>query len=146
MNMNARIQWVNGLCLVGESGSGHSVVMDGSEEFGGRNTGTRPMEMVLLGLGGCTAMDVLSILNKSHQPISDCVIEITATRAETVPKVFTVIHLHFIVTGQQLKEKLVKRAVDLSAQKYCSVSKMLENTVTMSHDYSLVDDSISPAE
>jgi putative redox protein len=136
--MKARIKWLDNVCLVGEADSGHAVVMDGSADIGGRNVGTRPMEMVLIGLGGCTAMDVLTILKKSRQNISDCEIEIEAERAASIPKVFTKIHLHFIVSGWNLEEKHVKRAVDLSAEKYCSVSKMLEKTADMTHDYEIV--------
>ena len=136
--MKARIKWVEQACLVAEAGSGHGVVVDGSPEIGGRNLGVRPMEMVLMGLGGCTAMDVLSILKKQRQQITDCVIEVEGQRRDEHPKVFTQIHLRYIITGHNLKESLVKRAVDLSADTYCSVSAMLAQTATITHDYEIV--------
>lgn len=139
MDMKARIKWVENACLVGETGSGHGVVMDGAAEIGGRNLGARPMEMVLLGLGGCTAMDVLSILQKGRHDVRDCAIEIGAERADSVPKVFTEIHVHFIVSGRGLQDKHVKRAVDLSAEKYCSVSMMLGKTAEITHDYEIIE-------
>ncbi len=135
--MKARIKWLESACLVGESESGHCVVLDGSPEIGGRNIGVRPMELILIGLGGCTAMDVLSILKKQRQQVTDCVIEVDGQRSDGQPKVFNQIHLHFIVTGHQLKEQQVKRAIDLSAEKYCSVSAMLEKTATITHDYEI---------
>ena len=106
--------------FVGESGSGHSVVMDGPEDLGGRNLGARPMEMLLLGTGGCSIYDVLSMLKKSRQNVTDCRVELQAERADAVPAVFTHINLHFVVTGVGLKDNQVKRAVELSAEKYCS--------------------------
>jgi putative redox protein len=138
--MNVTVKWLDNACLVGESGSGHCVVMDGIPEIGGRNIGIRPMEMVLLGLGGCTAMDVLNILKKSRQAMTACDIHIQAERADTEPKVFTQIHVHFIIRGRDLKENHVKRAVDLSAEKYCSVSHMLSKTAVITHDYEIVPD------
>lgn len=137
--MKARVKWLENACLVGESGSGHTVVLDGAEEIGGRNIGIRPMELILIGLGGCTAMDVLSMLKKSRQDITDCDIEIEAERSDGVPKVFTKIHVHFIVTGKNLKDAHVKRAVDLSAEKYCSVSMMLGKTAEITHDYEIIE-------
>ena len=140
--MQATVKWVDGAQFLGESGSGHSVVMDGPEDHGGRNTGVRPMEMLLLGLGGCSNFDVISILKKTRQNISDCRVEITAERADAVPAVFTKIHLHFVVSGESLKEKQVARAVELSATKYCSASIMLEGAgVEISHDYEIVEQS-----
>ena len=136
--MKARIKWVDGAMFIGESGSGHSVVMDGPEEHGGRNLGIRPMEMLLLGMGGCTAFDVMHILKKSRQAVDDCVAELEATRADTDPKVFTKIHVHFIVTGKELGDKHVKRAVELSAEKYCSASIMLSKSVEITHDYEII--------
>ena len=136
--MKARIKWIEAFCLMGESGSGHAVVLDGSPEIGGRNLGIRPMEMLLIGLGGCTTMDVLSILRKQRQPVTDCVIEVEAQRREDHPKIFNKIHLHFVVTGSNLKENQVKRAIDLSAEKYCSVSAMLGKTAEITHDYEIV--------
>lgn len=135
--MKARIKWVEDATFLGESGSGHAVVMDGPPENGGRNLGVRPMEMLLLGMGGCASFDVVHILKKSRQPISDCVAEITAERAEAEPKVFTKIHIHFVVTGDKLKEKQVERAVSLSAEKYCSASIMLGKTADISHDFEI---------
>jgi putative redox protein len=136
--MKARIKWVEEMTFVGESGSGHSVVMDGAPESGGRDLGIRPMEMLLLGLGGCTAFDVVMILGKARQAVSDCVVEIEAARADTEPKVFTKIHVHFVVTGQGLADKQVARAVELSAEKYCSASIMLGKTAVITHDYEIV--------
>ncbi len=125
--------------FVGESGSGHTVVIDGPPDLGGRNLGIRPMELMLQGLGGCTAFDVILILNKARQPVTDCVVEIEAKRAETEPKVFTHIHIHFIVTGNGLSEKHVRRAIELSAEKYCSASIMLAKTAEITHDYVIHD-------
>lgn len=125
--------------MVGESGSGHAVVMDGPPEAGGRNLGVRPMEMLLLGLGGCTEFDVLLILRRGRAEVTDCVVEITAERAATDPKVFTRIHVHFIVTGRDLKPKQVERAIDLSAEKYCSASIMLGAAAKVTHDFEIRD-------
>lgn len=136
--MKARVKWLDHMSFVGESGSGHSVVMDGAPESGGRDLGIRPMEMLLLGLGGCASFDVVMILQKARQDIKNCEVEITAERADTEPKVFTNIHLHFIVEGDKLAESRVARAVSLSAEKYCSASKMLEKTATITHDFELV--------
>ena len=135
--MNTRVKWLDNMSFVGESGSGHSIVMDGVPEHGGRNLGVRPMEMLLLGLGGCSSFDIVSMLKKSKQDLIDCEVEITAERAETEPKVFTRIHLHFIISGNDLSEKKVKRAIDLSAEKYCSASIMLGKTANITHDYEL---------
>lgn len=135
--MQARIKWVQDATFLGESGSGHAVVMDGPPEHGGRNLGVRPMEMLLLGMGGCTAFDVVHILRKARQPVTDCVAELQAERAAEEPKVFTSIHVHFIVTGKGLDEKRVARAVNLSAEKYCSASIMLGKTAEITHDYEI---------
>lgn len=135
--MQARIKWVQDATFLGESGSGHAIVMDGPPEHGGRNLGVRPMEMLLLGMGGCTAFDVVHILKKSRQAITDCVAEISAERAEQDPKIYTSIHVHFIVTGRDLDEKRVARAVELSAGKYCSASIMLGKSATITHDFEL---------
>jgi putative redox protein len=132
--MKARVKWVEGVTMLGEAGSGHAVVMDGPPDFGGRNLGVRPMEMLLLGMGGCTQFDVLLILRKARQQVTDCVVELSAERAESDPKVFTRIHAHFIVTGQDLSEQQVKRAIRLSAEKYCSASIMLGATAAVTHD------------
>lgn len=135
--MKARIKWVEDVTFVGESGSGHAVVMDGPPESGGHNLGIRPMEMLLIGMGGCTAFDVVLILEKARQQVTDCVVEIEAERADTVPKVFTRIHVHFVVAGIGLSDKQVARAVELSAEKYCSASIMLGKSATITHDYEI---------
>lgn len=133
--MKARVKWIDGVAMLGESGSGHGLVMDGPPEFGGRNLGVRPMEMLLIGMGGCTQFDVLLILRKARQAVTDCVVELEAERAETDPKVFTRIHAHFIVTGQGLDPQRVAQAIKLSAEKYCSASIMLGATATVTHDF-----------
>ncbi|TVO76663.1 OsmC family protein [Sedimenticola selenatireducens] len=138
--MKARVKWVEQTLMVGESGSGHAIVMDGPPDFGGRNLGVRPMEMLLLGLGGCTQFDVVHILRKGRHEITLCEVELEAERAETDPKVFTKIHVHFKVAGPGLTEKAVERAVKLSAEKYCSASIMLGQVVEISHDFELVTD------
>lgn len=135
--MKARIKWVEDATFLGEAGSGHALVMDGPPESGGRNLGPRPMELLLLGMGGCTAFDVIMILKKSRQPVTDCVVELDAERAEQAPKVFTRIHVHFVVTGRGLAEKQVERAVQLSAEKYCSASIMLGQVAEISHDFEI---------
>jgi putative redox protein len=135
--MKARIKWIENVAFVGESESGHALVMDGAPEGGGRNLGPRPMETVLIGTGGCTAYDVVHILRKSRAHVTDCVVEIEAERAADDPKVFTKIHFHFIVTGSDLKPQQVERAVHLSAEKYCSASIMLAKTATLSHDFEI---------
>lgn len=136
--MQAVVKWVDGVMFVGESGSGHSVVMDGPEDHGGRNMGVRPMEMILLGLGGCASFDVLGILKKSRQKVTDCRCELSAERAEGVPSPFTAIHMTFVVTGSGVKEAQVKKAVELSAEKYCSASIMLESAgVKLTHSYDI---------
>ena len=122
----------------GVAGSGHRVTMDVAPEVGGRNLGLRPMEMVLLGLGGCTAIDVLHMLRKGRQPITDIRVELNAERAEDVPKVFTRIHLHFVLTGAGLDPHKIERAINLSASKYCSASMMLNKTAEMTHDFEIV--------
>jgi len=127
------------MTFVAESESGHGVIIDSSPEVGGRNLGPRPMEMVLMGMGGCTAIDVMSILRKARQQVTDCVVELSAERAETVPKVFTAIHVHYVITGHKLSEKAVARAVSLSADKYCSVSRMLANSVEITHDFQIAE-------
>ena len=127
------------MSFLGESGSGHSVLMDGPPEAGGKNLGPRPMEMLLMGTGGCAAFDVVLILKKSRQDISDCVVEIEAERALEEPKVFTRIHFHFILTGKQLKAEQVERAIKLSAEKYCSASIMLGKTAELTNDFKIVE-------
>ena len=137
--MRARVKWLDNMSFVGESGSGHSVVMDGAPEAGGRDLGVRPMEMVLLGLGGCTAFDVVSILKKARQAVSECEVHLEAERSEQIPRVFTRIRLQYVIHGNNLSEKQVVRAVSLSAEKYCSVSRMLESTVELSHSHQIVN-------
>lgn len=138
--MKATIKWVDGVMFLGESGSGHTVVMDGPPEAGGRNMGIRPMETVLVGLGGCASFDVVSILKKARQDIRDVHTELAAERADVEPKVFTKIHLHFVVTGKNLKEAHVKRAVELSAEKYCSASILMGRAgVEVTHDHEIVE-------
>lgn len=138
--MQARVKWVEQAMFLAESGSGHAVVMDGPEQNGGRNVGVRPMEMLLMGLGGCSNFDVVSILQKSRQNVQDCEVRIDAERAVQEPKVFTKIALHFIVSGKDLKESVVKRAVDLSAEKYCSASIMLARAgVEITHSFEIVE-------
>ena len=138
--MKAVVKWLDHMSFVGESESGHSVVMDGPPESGGRNMGVRPMEMVLLGMGGCTAFDVVMILQRQRQAITDCHVELSAERADEVPKVFTKIHAHYVVTGKSLDEKKVARAVDMTAEKYCSVSIMLARSVEVTHDFEIVEE------
>lgn len=135
--MKVRIKWVEGVSFVGESETGHAVVLDGAPENGGRNIGMRPMEMLLIGMGACTSFDVVTILKKARQPIVDCVAEIQAERANEVPKVFTKIHVHFVVTGDGLNAVQVERAVKLSAEKYCSASIMLSKSVEITHDFEI---------
>jgi len=132
--------------FIGESGSGHAVVMDGATEFGGRNLGPRPMEMMLLGLGGCSAFDVVLILKRGREAIDDCVVEIDAERAETDPKVFTQVKLHYIVTGQKLDRAKVERAVKLSNDKYCSASAMFGKTAVLTHDVQIIERSASTTD
>lgn len=136
--MKATIKWAGDVGFVGETESGHQVLMDGPPDHGGRNRGPRPMEMVLLGMGGCTAFDVIHILRKGRHAIADCIAHIDATRADADPKVFTRIHIHFVVSGQDLKPEAVARAIELSATKYCSASIMLGKTAQITHDFEIV--------
>lgn len=138
--MKATVKWVDGMMFVGESGSGHSVVMDGAPEAGGRNHGIRPMEMLLLGLGGCTSFDVVLILKRGREPVNGCSVEITAERAETDPKVFTKIHLAYRLSGKGLSAAKVERAIALSKEKYCSASIMMGATAEITTDYSVAED------
>ena len=144
--MKVRIKWVEGVAFVGESETGHAVVLDGAPENGGRNIGMRPMEMLLIGMGACTSFDVVTILKKARQPIVDCVAEISADRADEVPKVFTKIHVHFVITGNNLNATQVERAVKLSAEKYCSASIMLAKSVEIAHDFVIKPIEIKPSE
>jgi putative redox protein len=138
--MKARVKWVEQVSFLGETESGHAVLMDGAPAAGGRNLGPRPMEMVLLGTGGCTSFDVISILKKSRQAVSDCYVELSAERAEEDPKVFTKIHMHFVVKGRDIKPEVVERAIKLSAEKYCSASIMLGKTADITHDFEVVQE------
>ncbi len=135
--MQARIKWINGATFEGLSESGHSVIMDGPPEHGGNNNGVRPMEMLLLGLGGCAAFYITHILQKARQSIIDCEVEIVATREERTPKLITQIHVHYILTGQSLSKEQVQHAVQLSSQKYCSASLMLATAAKISHDFEI---------
>jgi len=137
--VQARVKWLDHMSFVGESGSGHSVVLDGSPEHGGRDLGVRPMEMVLIGLGGCTAFDVVLMLQKSRQNVTALEVRLDAERAAEVPQVFTRISVHFVVGGHALNEKHVARAVSLSAEKYCSVTRMLESTVKIDCTWEIVE-------
>ncbi|MEO8418048.1 MAG: OsmC family protein [Methylophilaceae bacterium] len=137
--MKARVKWIENVCFMGESETGHAVVLDGAPDAGGRNLGMRPMEMLLIGMGACTSFDVVTILKKARQPVSDCVAEIDATRADEIPKVFTKIHVHFVITGKGLNPGQVERAVKLSAEKYCSASIMLGKAAEMTHDFEIVE-------
>src|SRR5690606_10364751 len=138
--MKATVKWVDNAMFLGESGSGHAVVMDGPADHGGRNMGIRPMEMLLLGLGGCTSFDVMSILRKQRLDVLDCVAEIEVEGADAAPSVFTKIHVHFRVTGRNLKEGAVEREVELSAEKYCSASIMLgQGGVEITHSFTVTE-------
>lgn len=137
--MYTEIKWADNATFIGKTPSGHTIVMDGPPEGGGRNLGARPMEMLILGMGACSAYDVVSILKKSRQRISTCEVRISYKRAEQEPKVFTDIHVHFILGGYDLKEKQINRAINLSASKYCSASIMLGATANITHDFEVVD-------
>ena len=140
--MKARVKWIENVCFMGESETGHAVVLDGAPDAGGRNLGMRPMEMLLIGMGACTSFDVVTILKKGRQPVTDCVAEMQAERAEEVPKVFTKIRVHFVVTGRGLNPAQVERAVKLSAEKYCSASIMLGKTAEVTHDFEIVEEEV----
>ncbi|HIB09681.1 MAG: OsmC family protein [Pseudomonadales bacterium] len=134
--MKAMVQWVGDVRFSATSETGHNIAMDGPAEHGGDNVGPRPMELILMGLGGCTTFDVVQILRKGRQEITDCIVEISALRADQEPKVFTDVHVHFIVTGHSLNPTKVNRAIELSAQKYCSASIMMQRGgVRFTHDY-----------
>jgi putative redox protein len=138
--MQATVKWVDGMMFLGESGSGHTVVMDGAPEHGGRNMGIRPMELLLIGMGGCSSFDVVQILQKGRTDLVDCRAELSAERVDAVPAVFSKIHLHFVITGRDLKPAVVERAVKLSAEKYCSASIMLGNAgVEITHDFEVIE-------
>ena len=137
--VRARIKLVEGIQMLGESGSGHTVVMDAAESVGGRNMGIRPMELLLIGMGGCASIDVLNILRKGRHTVSDCVAEIEGFRAETEPKVFTEITVHYTITGQGIPAKAVERAIQLSEEKYCSASAMLGKTAAIKSTYTIAE-------
>lgn len=135
--MKARVKWIEGMSFAGESGSGHAIVLDGAPESGGRNLGIRPMELMLIGLAGCTAFDVVLILQRGRQPVSDCVVEVDAERAPVDPKVFTRIHLKYTLSGRDLSPEKVERAIQLSKEKYCSASIMLGQVVEITHSWTV---------
>ncbi len=137
--MKARVKWIEDLQFLGESASGHTVVMDGPKELGGHDTGIRPMELLLLGMGGCTSFDIIQMLTKARQDIRDCIVEIESERSTEIPKVFTKIRVHYKITGKNIKESQVKRAISLSTEKYCSASIMLGETAEITHDYEIID-------
>jgi putative redox protein len=141
--MHARVKWVENVCFVGESETGHAIVIDGAPESGGRNLGMRPMELLLIGMGSCTAFDVVTILKKSRQDVTDCYAELEAARADEVPKVFTKIHVHFVVKGRKLVPAQVERAIKLSAEKYCSASLMLGKMAEITHDFEIVEENMA---
>lgn len=139
--MEATIRWVQDVMFVGETGSGHAIVLDGAPGSGGRNMGGRPMEMMLVAVGSCSSYDVVSILRKARQPVRTCVAEVTGKRVDAVPAIFESIHLHFKISGEGLSEAQVKRAIELSAEKYCSASILLKKAgVVITHDYELIDE------
>jgi putative redox protein len=136
--MNISVNWVDGMLMVGKSHSGHSITMDGPPEIGGENLGVRPMEMLLLGVAGCTMIDVVTTLKKMRQDLTNCETKLSAERADEHPKVFTDIHIQFIVKGKDLDPKKVEKAITLSAEKYCSASIMLGKTASITHDFEIV--------
>jgi putative redox protein len=136
--MNISVNWIDGMLMVGKSHSGHSITMDGPPEIGGNNLGVRPMEMLLLGVAGCTMIDVVTTLKKMRQELTNCETKLSAERADEHPKVFTDIHIQFIVKGQDLDPKKVEKAITLSAEKYCSASIMLGKTASITHDFEIV--------
>ena len=137
--MKAQVKWQGAAKFEGLTETGHTIIMDGAQEYGGENQGARPMELLLIGMGGCSAFDVVLILKKSRQDIVDCVVDIDSERADSEPKVFTKIHAHFKISGRDLSEKQVARAVQLSAEKYCSASIMLGKTAEISHDFEIIE-------
>jgi putative redox protein len=143
--MKARIKWVEGVNFVGETGSGHAIVIDGAPEHGGRNLGPRPMELVLAGTAACTAFDVVQILGKARQPVADCVVEATAERAATPPRVFTHVHFRYLVAGRGLDAHQVERAVKLSKDKYCSATRMIARTAEITYEVVIIEGDAVPA-
>ncbi len=136
--MNVKVRWIDDMMMVGESGSGHAVVMDGPPDAGGKNMGVRPMEMLLIGMAGCATVDVVSTLKKMRENIEDCYAEVSAERAEDHPKVFTKIHIHFVVKGTNINPTKIEKAINLSTGKYCSASIMLAKTAQLTHDFEIV--------
>ncbi len=136
--MKAQVSLRSGVCFEAVTGTGHTIIMDGPEESGGKNQGGRPMEMLLIGMGGCTAYDVVTILRKARQQLDDCVIDITSERADEPPKVFTKIHLHYKLTGKDIQTAKVERAINLSTEKYCSATIMLAKTADVTHSYEII--------
>ena len=137
--MNISVKWIDGMLMVGKSDSGHAIVMDGPPEIGGGNLGVRPMEMLLLGMAGCTMIDVVSTLEKMRENLSDCQTKVSADRGTEYPKVFTNIHVHFILRGMKLNPSKVEKAIKLSAEKYCSASIMLGKTAVITHDFEIIE-------
>ena len=137
--MNISVKWIDGMLMVGKSDSGHAIVMDGPPEIGGENLGVRPMEMLLLGMAGCTMIDVVSTLEKMRENLSDCQSKVSADRSEEYPKVFTNIHVHFVLRGKQLNPSKIDKAIKLSAEKYCSASIMIGKTAIITHDYEIIE-------
>ena len=138
--MHASVRWLENVAFEAESASGHQLLMDGSTEYGGENRGARPMELILMGLGGCASFDMVTILKKARQDIVDVRCELSAQRADSIPAVFTKIHLHFVVTGRKVKPSQVEKAMHLSAEKYCSASKMLsDGGVDITHDFEVIE-------
>ena len=137
--MNISVKWIDGMLMVGKSDSGHAVVMDGPPEIGGENLGVRPMEMLLIGMTGCTVIDVISTLKKMREDVVDCQTQVSADRSEEYPKVFTNIHVHFVLRGKQLNPLKVDKAIKLSAEKYCSASIMIGKTAIITHDYEIIE-------
>ncbi len=137
--MNISVKWIDGMLMVGQSDSGHAIVMDGPPEIGGENLGVRPMEMLLLGMTGCTVIDVISTLKKMREDVVDCQTQVSADRSEEYPKVFTNIHVHFVLRGKQLNPLKVDKAIKLSAEKYCSASIMIGKTAIITHDYEIIE-------
>lgn len=138
--MKTVIKWMDGAMFVGETESGHALVMDGPPDGGGRNLGARPMEMLLLGMGACTGYDVVSILRKARQPLADCEVSVEGRRAESIPKVFTHVHVHYRLSGAGLDRGAVERAIRLSTEKYCSATIMLGKAAQITHSYELADE------
>ena len=137
--MNISVKWIDSMLMVGKSDSGHAIVMDGPPEIGGENLGVRPMEMLLLGMTGCTVIDVVSTLKKMREDVVDCQTQVSADRSEEYPKVFTNIHVHFVLRGKQLNPLKVDKAIKLSAEKYCSASIMIGKTAIITHDYEIIE-------